>query len=289
MDYRQWIFLVLFFSGCGSTLDRIEQIPEKLTGSLKRDADTIGMKLGSGLIVGVRDSLTGDKSRQELTRLIDSLVATLGSSARKEAPRLVDSLLGKYLQVRLHEIGGVAREELAAVRNELLGARSRILLQELRDSLLGNGTVSRAGALRDELLGPATNTALRSIVDSAMVSLVNRYKEDLAPALRGDFDLFKDYGKELLITLGVIALVIVGYWWMQARKYQKTVAVLAQQIHEVGDQEIYDDLTNRIQRRAQEEGVEPVLRKTLASHGLLGAENWRPPRKHNRLRLQAVE
>lgn len=289
MNYGRWIVLGLFFFGCGSTLDRIEQIPEKLTGSLKRDADTIGMKLGSGLIVGVRDSLTGDKSRQELTRFIDSLVATLGSSARKEAPRLVDSLLGEYLQVRLHEIGGVAREELAAVRNELLGARSRILLQELRDSLLGNGTVSRAGALRDELLGPATNTALRSIVDSAMVSLVNRYKEDLAPALRGDFDLFKDYGKELLITLGAIALVIVGYWWMQARKYQRTVAVLAQQIHEVGDQEIYDDLTSRIQRRAQEEGVEPVLRKTLASHGLLGAESWRPPRKHNRLRLQATE
>jgi hypothetical protein len=289
MISTRWIAVVLLCSGCGSLLDRVEQMPEKLTGALKRDADTIATKLGSGLIVGVRDSLTGDKTRQELTRLIDSLVATVGSSARREAPHLVDSLLGEYLQLRLHEIGGVAREELAATRNELLGAQTRLLLSELRDSLLGDGTVSRAGALRDELLGPATNTALRSIVDSAMVSLVTRYKEDLAPALRGDFDLFKDYGKELLITLGVIALVIVGYWWMQARKYQRTVAVLAQQINEVPDQGIYDDLTSRIQRRAQEEGIEPVLRKTLASHGLLGAESWRPPRKQSRLRLQAAE
>lgn len=289
MISMRWIALVVLLNGCGPLLDRVEQVPEKLTSALKRDADTIAAKLGSGLVVGLRDSLTGEKTRQDLARLLDSLVTTVGSSARREAPHLVDSLLGEYLQTRLHEIGGVARTELTATRNELLGAQTRVLLSELRDSLLGNGTVSRAGALRDELLGPATNTALRSIVDSAMASLVNRYKQDLAPALRGDFDLFKDYGKELLITLGVIALVIVGYWWLQARKYQRTVAVLAQQIHEVPDQGIYDDLTSRIQRRAQEEGLEPTLRKTLAAHGLLGAEKWRPPRKYRHLRLQAVE
>jgi len=48
----------------------------------------------------------------------------------------------------------------------------------------------------------------------------------------------------------------------------------ANSMHEIPDQKSYDDQTRNVQRKGQERGYEPLLRKTLASHGLDAP--WRP-------------
>ena len=258
----------------------------------------IGEDFGGGLAKGAVDSLDTPQRVEKLNRVIDSLIAALGVAAKREVPSMLDTL---QIRRRVDEIAELLKQDIRQLRDDLVGMRTQRPLLALRDSLLGAKTnaavqtlldsmlavvlsartVERAGALRDELLGPTTNTALRSIVDSAMVSLVNRYKKDLSPALQGDVGVITKYAKELLITLGMVAIAVVGYFWWQKTKYRKTVAILAQQINEIPDQELYDNLTLSIRRNAQVSGVEPLLRKTLAEHGLLGVESWRPPRKEN--------
>jgi len=276
--------LVLLFVGCGVSekidqfTDTVKKLPSEITGALKRDSDTIAAKLGGGLVRGVRDTLASPATQRDLQGLIDSLVSALGSAASREAPRIVDSILGTYLERRLRDLGDATKDQVAGLRDELLGGNTRERLLVLRDSLLGDGLVSRAAGLRNELLGPTTNAAVRAIVDSAMVSLIQRYKQDLQPEFRKDLGFIKNNAQELLITLGAVAVVIVGYFWWQKRKYQKTLNLLTFQIHEISDQQVYDDLTRQIQRSAQASGLEPLLRKTLTSQGVLGVESWRPPK-----------
>ena len=163
----------------------------------------IGEDLGSGLVKGATDSLDTPQRIEKLNRVVDSLLAALGSATRREIPLLLDTL---QLQRRIDELSLALTKNVVEMRNDLLGARTQQPLLGLRDSLLGGRTVSsvqtlldsalatilsantvvRAAALRDELLGPSTNSAVRSIVDSAMVSLSSRYKQDLSRALTGD-------------------------------------------------------------------------------------------------------
>ncbi|MBM2845650.1 MAG: hypothetical protein HW407_962 [Bacteroidetes bacterium] len=258
----------------------------------------IGEDFGGGLAKGAVDSLDTPQRVEKLNSVIDSLIAVLGVAAKREVPSMLDTL---QIRARVEEIAELLKHDIKQVRDDLVGTRTQGPLLALRDSLLGaktnaavqalvdsmlvvvlsTRTVERAGALRDELLGPKTKEAVSSIVDSAMMSLARRYELDLSPALQGDLDVIRKYAKELLITLGVVAIAIVGYFWWQKTKYRKTVAILAQQINEIPDQELYDNLTLSIRRNAQVSGVEPLLRKTLAQHGLLGVESWRPTRKED--------
>ncbi len=256
----------------------------------------IGEDLGGGLARGAVDSLATAERVEKLERAIDSLISATAAAMKRETPLVLDTL---QIRRRVEEVTDILMRDLARARDDFVGPKTQEPLLALRDSLLGPATnvairslldsavasafgertADYVGALRDELLGPATNSAVRGIVDSAMVSLIQRYRQDLQPTLRGDLGFIKNNAQELLITLGALTVVIVGYVWWQRTRYKKTVAILAQQINEIPDQGMYDNLTLGVRRNAQSAGVEPLLRKTLSEHGLLGIESWRPPKK----------
>ncbi len=105
------------------------------------------------------------------------------------------------------------------------------------------------------------------------------YEKEIKPKLQEQESTIKKYASELAWgSAGLIAsLMIVGaIIFARARRYRKMVEVMTFQIHEIPDQQFYDELTRRIRKKAQEAGVERHLRKVLREQGILGKESWRP-------------
>ena len=261
--------------GCSFT-----EIGKDLGGGLAEGAATKADSVGRHLVAGAVDTLSARETREKLNSVIDEL----GQALAKQAKTTRDTLLGEYTRVWMkqlkHDLLGAETEaQVGALRDQVLGLRTRIMLGEMRDELLGDSTRGKVGALRDELLGSGTRTAVQAIVDSAMAGLVRRYRQDLRPELDAQRSFFERNATWFLLMVAGLSVGIIGFVWWQKGRYRKLAAVLTYQIHEIPDQGVYDTFTHGVQKKAQEAGAEPLLRKMLTDQGLLGSAAWRPSHK----------
>lgn len=261
--------------------------------------------IANNLVAGVNQGLSDPAFRQSLYRLVDSVVSTAGGSANKSVRRLLDSLLsdrlirytaqmveeatGKKLRGNIDAItkdlrfsmnnmlGAETRERVrllvATAMNEVTGEKLQQSIARLREEMTGVQLRNNLGALRDSLLNEKTNAAIKAIVDTAMVAIAFRMKNDINPSLQDNLSFIQRNATTLLIVLGIMALVIIVVIWRLKQKYAKMTTVLASQIHAIPDQQAYDHLTANIKETATIAGVEPSLRKVLAKNGLLGKES----------------
>jgi hypothetical protein len=210
---------------------------------------------------------------------MNEMLERLGATLALQVAETRDSLLGNstnLMMARLRDelLGHETRAHMGSLREELLGAQTRFLLSRVREEVLGDSMRMLVAQLRDELLGPRTRSGVSTIVDSAMTSLVTRYREDLKPVLEGQVGFIQRNATWLLILIAGLAVGIIAFVWWQKRKYTKMLSVLTLQIHDIPDRKQYDELTDRIQREAKSSGLEMDLRKFLAEQGTLGLEAW---------------
>jgi hypothetical protein len=246
-----------------------------LTTAESRADTTVRVFMGS-VAEGIRDSILTDELNRRIVHIADEVMQSL----TERGIIFRDTLMGEDMRALTREIVRSAFEEstpyLTGLRDEFLGETTVRYLAVMRDTLLNDATVVRAGLLRDELLGARTATFVQSIADSVMVSAVRQYEERVRPGVREDISLIQRYATHLIILAAVLAAGVIMFFWYKQRKYRKLLKVVTFQIHEIPDRDQYEKLTRRIQRKAQEEGVEPDLRMVLDRQGILGAEAWRP-------------
>jgi hypothetical protein len=269
-------FVLLSMTGCElfdagkllQTVDRVEQMTNRI--------DTTAAKLAGGLVQGMRDSLTTERTKKEL----DSLVSLLSSTAVRSmldtlsSPRSraeLDSLLGSLLSV--------ARDTLTSPKttagiNKLVNAightfQSRV--NSIRDSLLGDGTSRKLQTMINELLGPATRTALDTIIAHGIKDFARGYQNDIHPLVNQEGTTISKQASRLLWTGGgIIALLLIlsGWLFVWNKRHKKIAEVLTLQIDRIGDEKVYDDLVKEIKNRAQELNLEPHLRRMLMRQGI---------------------
>ncbi|MBE7173119.1 MAG: hypothetical protein INR73_21260 [Williamsia sp.] len=279
----------LLLTGCKA----LEKGGDKLGTGLNKNTKQMGRNLVSGLQEGLADS----RFREDLKKLLDTVIQEAGWNANKAALALRDSLLSEKWSLFTRQLvedlsGQQTRENLALLREALVGDTTRLkvkrLLAEamnevlneqtyqklaaLRDELLGARTEAQLAVLRDQLLGEKTNAAIKAIVDTAMVTIAYRMRHDVKDAVDENASFIQKYAGRLLILLGAIAAVIILLVWRNRQKYLKLVTLLTANIHDIPDQGTYDDLTTRIKRSALVSGVEPTLRKVLKENGLVAEQ-----------------
>lgn len=284
------LFLAPLLSGCFSSIGRnaatgaidgVTSREEQLRSLIDSVLTTAGQS-GNRQAMLLRDSLLGERT-QELVRALqrDLVLTSVG---------LRDSLIGPYTRkwlldlerdltadvvlavagVRDNLLGETTRLQLARLREEILGAQTALFVAGLRDTLLGPTMRAQLALLRDDLLGPETERRIDSILTGVTDHLQRVTKEEEG--------FLKRNITEILWTVGsIIALLLVlgALLMARERRYKKMLELLTFQIHEIPDRKAYDELTGRIQKEAQKEGVEPGLRKILAEKGILGEESWR--------------
>lgn len=261
--------------------------------------------IAKNLLSGVNKGLGDPAFQATLTRLVDSVVNTAGNRANQSVQLLLDSLLSERIlsyTARLVEeatgqklknnisaitndvqltvsnlLGPDTREKIrllaATTMDEILNERLPLAVASLRESITGEPLRYNLETLRDSLLNDRTNTAIRAIVDSAMVTIAYRLKNDVNPSLQDNLSFIQRNATSLLIVVGIIALVIIVVIWRLKQKHAKMNTVLTSQIYAIPDQQAYDELTYRIKEKATIAGLEPSLRKMLAENGLLGKES----------------
>ncbi len=277
---------------------------EKIGSDLGAGVSTKTKDIGNNLVDGALTRLNNGPEKEQLKHLLDSMISNAGLSANKQVVALRDSIINDITTARLNRlisqamqsaVGDSTKAKLAALRDELLGAKLRMQIAALRNDLLGdetnlrmqrilkdamssvlNDSVSiKLGVLRDTLLGSKTNNMLKTIIDTAMLSISQRLRDDLNPQLKDNLTFIKKYATQILITLALLAAGIITLVWRNRQKYLKTVALLTSHIQSIPDQRIYDDLTAKIKNDAIKAGVEPTLRTVLKDNGLLGTESWK--------------
>ncbi|MDQ3278809.1 MAG: hypothetical protein M3Q06_10815, partial [Bacteroidota bacterium] len=261
--------------------------------------------IAKNLLAGVNKGLSEPAFQTTLNRLVDSVINTAGKGVNRSTSMLLDSLLSDRIityTARLVEeatgqklkgniaaithdlqftvdnmLGPDTREKVrllaATAMREILNDNLQLAVANMRESITGAPLRNNLAALRDSLLNDRTNAAIRAIVDTAMVTIAYRLKNDVNPSLQDNLSFIQRNATTLLIVLGIIALVIIVVIWRLKQKYAKMTTVLTSQIYAIPDQNTYDELTYRIKEKATIAGVEPSLRKMLSENGLLGKES----------------
>jgi hypothetical protein len=275
--------------------------------------------LGHNAINGAADGLDDPKNKQKVVQFANSLVDALNESLKPKAlalentlvnqriikwtDSLVEAISGKKIQANSQALqkilvgktkgdileirnsiqsliddllSGRTNYKLGLIRDNLLGPKTYNGIGNIRDEILGPKTVLAVGNLRDQLLGAKTDTAISHIVDNAAKKFVDRVN----PALQGDISFVSKNATWLLITMGAIALVIIGFVWWNKTRYERMVTLLTKHINNIPNQGIYDSVTSKIKNDAVDAGLEPRLRKILSANGLTGDTNWKKQVEH---------
>lgn len=277
-----------------------EKIGSNVTAGIKKNAGGIA----KNAVLGAGEGLADKAFQQRLDHLLDSMVFNVGTNGKEAVKAILDSLLSERL---IHFTGRMVEEatgrklqsNLAAVSGnlkltvqDLLGAETKERLRLLvatamnevnmdkitramagiREELTGSAMRNNIALFGENLLNEKTNAAVKTIVDTAMMTIAYRMKHDVKDAIGDNASFIQKYAGRLLLLLGAIALIIIIVIWRMKQKYARMTTVLASQIYAIPDQNAYDDLTYRIKEKATLAGVEPTLRKMLAENGLLGKE-----------------
>jgi len=181
------------------------------------------------------------------------------------------------------------RMNLDSIQGVLVGKTRKDVLvmrdgfSQLLAEVLSNNTKNKLGAMRDELLGAKTSAALTKIIDTAVTHIVDSalhkvsegFRTEINPQITKDISFVGKNATWLLITLGVIAAVIIFLVWQNRKKYLQMVAIIAKQVHDIPDKQIYDLVTARIKQNSVASGLEPDLRKLLSKNGLIEENSWK--------------
>jgi len=274
-----------FFQSCS-----FEKIGSDLGKGVSSKTDTIGQTL----IAGVMNELTSPVVRKKVSLFLDSILTNLTDSLSVRTGTLEDRVLNHKVLVWADSLveaitGSHLRMNLDSIQAVLVGKTKRDVLQmrdgfrQLLTEVLSNDTKNKLGLMRDELLGPKTNmaltriiyTAVAHIVDSAMRKISDGLRTEINPQLKQDLSFVSKNATWLLITLGAIAAVIIFLVWQNRKKYLRMVAIIAKQVHDIPDQNIYDQVTAKIKQDSVATGVEPALRDLLAKNGLIGDTSYK--------------
>ncbi len=271
--------LCLLFSGCS-----LQKYGTQVGNGLAATTDSIGRNL----VAGLREELTSPVTQRKLAMFLDSLLANLSDTLGVKAGHLEDSLLSpKVLRWADSLVSTVTGHKLQlnmqALQATLVGKTKKDVLemkgafdQLLRD-ILSDNTRGKIGLIRDELLGPKTNIALTKIIDTAVAHIVDsslnlismKLRRDINPIFKEDASFVHRNAVWLLVILGAIAAAIIILVWRNRQKYLRMLAIVTKQVHDIPDQQVYDQVTAKIKSDSIVAGLEPDLRDVLHKNGLI--------------------
>jgi len=234
----------------GGALDELER--RGGTASLSRDA-----------VVGARDELTSDASREKL----QALEAAMMEQMTVDAAKLRQELLGEAFRADVEraraEFLDKSRRDLGLMRDDLLGPRTQDAAGIVADRVVGEITREKLARLRDELLGERSRLLAQQLVQQTS----SQMERELRQRLEGEKQALKDELNRTVWVSSVFAatlIVVAAALVVIARRRERIIEALSDSIQDMPDRETYDDLSRRIVQRARDLGVSALVRARLA-------------------------
>ena len=302
------LFFITCLSACSITdnaLDKLnKKVPElsqtavkNVTTELTTDSTKLKLEKFAGLLAkSLTDSLISNLGKDQLSKIgVDTLSEIIGKTIMESINTgLNDSLLQSKMDTLFSSISKNGQQPLSDILRSLSHTDNKqainqflsgLLTREIFDASLNVGlkevtkgildsaiTNVRIEELKNQLLGQNTRDSLNLMLDSAMSIIINRINKDLK--VEEQLSFFQKWLTELLISAGLVACGVIGFFWYQKRKSARIAQLVLTQINEMPNQEAYDELTNRIQKVTRNQDLETSIRQILKNNGMLGQEDW---------------
>jgi hypothetical protein len=216
-------------------------------------------------VVGARDELTSDDSREKLKALQTAMMAQMTIDAAKLRQELLGEAFRADIDRARAEFLDKSRVDLNRMRDELLGARTKEAAGLVADRIVGDITRQHLGLLRDEILGVKSRLLAQQLVRGTSVSMQVEM-DTLRARLEGDKQELRDELQRTLWVSGtfiVVLVVAVTALMVVVRRRERIIEALSEPIQAIHDGHAYEDLTRRIFRRARDLGVSALVMTRL--------------------------
>jgi len=279
---RMLLLLCLLVMGCnlGKTLNK------GLTEA-RPSIDTLSRDAGRNLAVGISDSATllvrriisGLKGITDTldpdTRKIYFFLDSLGNLGSDQITRLGDSLNVQILRAKGQIDSKAIQKYLITTLDKLTGGlkhQTKDLLanaiQSALNSLKTDSSRRKMDTLVANLLSDSNRAHLASFLNGALSPTIDTLTSRIHNTVHEDLPFVKRQAIWLLVALGSIAIVIIGWVWYQRRRYSRLLEILTYHINYLSSKDSYDELTKSIQQQTLSENLEPLLRQTLKKQGI---------------------
>ena len=192
------------------------------------------------------------------------------------------STIGDTTSMQLTKVGNSLHWQIGRLQGDLNGTLANLtasldtdakkMVDDIIQSALNSAssTASRAkiDTLVSTLLDKNTDAKAQKLVSSALQPTIDTLSNRIDRIVHKDVPFVQKQAGLLLAILGAIALVIIGFVWYERSRYSRLVKVLTYQIDKIQNKDVYNELTDNISSQTKNEGLEPLLRKTLAKQGI---------------------
>ncbi len=255
-------------------------------GVKQEETDKFIADLVNTIVLNARNELLGDTTRQLLDSMLQEVTGRLNTDISKMTTGLRDSLLNEYTTLRLKQLildlGEGIDSTAGGLRDNLLGARTRLLIARLRNELLGDSTLMAVAGIRDELLGPETQAMVDSLLKASITRISVGFDKEIKPQIKEVLQTTEksvkqtiNYAAWALGILAVVLAVLIALLWRKFSTRRKIMRILTQEIDKIEDQSQYDRLVANINKRTTQDKLEPAFQKILKSDHLYQQSEWK--------------
>jgi hypothetical protein len=252
----------------------------KMAKNLKTPSDSLANSLSGSLLMGIADSshkaldtifknLNG-KVDPELAKLVHA-INTIGDTTRIQINKMGDSVHWQIGRISgdIKSISSTADKLVGRLRNQVKNLPGLLIANAL-DTLSSTKSHAKMDAIMSNLLDSNTKAKVRDLVSSAMRPTLDSLSKDADKLVHKDVPFMKKQAIELVVAIGIVVIIIIAFVWYERRRYARLTQILTYEIDKMpeGNVNAYDDLTHRIKKHAQDENLEPLLRKVLVKQGI---------------------
>ena len=246
--------LVILLAGCN-----LEQMGKNLgrgvASGVESRADSIALRAVQGVDLGLSES--------ELRAYIASITDTVGLSLKQELAGIRQELLGDSTRllvgaIRSELLGAATREQVQLLIDHALANQLRGNLLSIRNELLGDSLGMLLGNVRDELTGPILQANVALIAEALLTEVAESYVEKLRPAIRADIGFA---GDQVNKTGQGLSRTIKSVLWAVGVIIAGLIALVAYfRMNRNKHKELIEMLTHRIEKL---QTVDPQMHNVL--------------------------
>ncbi len=261
--------------------------------------DSIGKKLGKGVVQGATIELSNDTTAHRMGVFLNNLTDSVTTSTRimmdslfqndiriKQAVAGVmdtfrvsmDSIFYQLQENDLKELMLSLNQRIRELplasaghrlRESLIGQDALQDLLVIRDSLLGIHTQRMAKGFMGEMVNEESTDRLQAAIRESMDPTIDKIFDRLDNSTERGLSFAQSNINQILLLISLLAAGIIYFFKYQKDKYNDLVRNLTLEIENMSDEEAQKQLKKNIRNKTTASKLEPLLRGILIDQGIV--------------------
>lgn len=261
--------------------------------------DSIGKKLGKGVVHGATLELSSDTTAHRMGVFLGNLTDSVTTSTRIMMDSLfqndirikqavagimdtfrvsMDSVFYQLQENDLKELMLSLNQRIRELplanaghrlRESLIGQDALQDLLVIRDSLLGIHTQRMAKGFMGEMVNEESTSRLQAAIRESMDPTIDKIFDRLDNSTQKGLSFAQSNINQILILVSILSALIIYFFKYQKDKYNDLVRNLTLEIENMSDEEAQQQLKKNIRNKTTASKLEPLLRGILIDQGIV--------------------